>query len=95
SGLFLSIPQYVFLKERVELPDIATGKALLKELADKVNFGVPDKLDGLKWEFEDGWVQVRSSNTEPILRVFAEARTQVRARKLAREVVKHLKFRPG
>ncbi|MFH1011353.1 MAG: phosphoglucosamine mutase [bacterium] len=94
SELFASMPHYVFLKERIEFPDIATGKALLKELPGKVNFGVPNELDGLKWEFDDGWVQVRASNTEPILRVFAEARKQERARKLAREVVKHLRFRP-
>jgi phosphomannomutase len=43
-------------------------------------------LDGLRIDFADGWVHVRKSNTEPILRIFAEATTESSARELALKV---------
>ena len=91
SQLFGSFPCYEFVKERVEMPNLSEAHARLQALPDKISFGEPDRLDGLKWQFEDGWVQARSSNTEPIIRVFAEARTRKRARQLAGELVRHLK----
>lgn len=91
SQLFASLPRYHFVKERVELTDLSVAREQLQKLADKVAFGAPDRLDGLKWHFEDAWVQARASNTEPIVRVFAEARTGERARRLAHELVQHLR----
>ncbi len=46
----------------------------------------PDTRDGLKVDFPDSWVQLRRSNTEPIVRIYAEARTVEAARKLVEEV---------
>jgi phosphomannomutase len=40
-------------------------------------------IDGLKLDFPDGWVHLRASNTEPIVRVYAEAGTKERAQELA------------
>jgi phosphomannomutase len=50
-------------------------------------FGPADTLDGLKWTQENSWVQVRASNTEPILRVFAEAPTREQAAELAGDIL--------
>ncbi|MEM1360001.1 MAG: phosphoglucosamine mutase, partial [Bacteroidota bacterium] len=41
-----------------------------------------NNIDGLKLDFPDGWVHLRSSNTEPIVRVYAEANSAARAREL-------------
>ncbi|MBU1937730.1 phosphoglucosamine mutase [bacterium] len=92
SQLFGSFPRYEFEKVRVEMPDLSEAHARLQALPGKINFGEPDRLDGLKWEFEDGWVQARPSNTEPIIRVFAEARTRKRARQLTEQIVRFLKL---
>ncbi len=43
--------------------------------------------DGLKLDFEDGWVHIRKSNTEPIVRVYSEAQTKERANELADEII--------
>jgi phosphomannomutase len=86
SELFAMMPRYVLVKQRIEFPDIATAKTRLEGLLGRVNLGAPDSLDGLKWSFDDSWVQVRASNTEPVLRLFAEARTRRKAEQLLAEV---------
>jgi phosphomannomutase len=48
-------------------------------------------LDGVKVDFEDSWVHLRKSNTEPIIRIIAEARTNEAAEELTRAVLKDLK----
>ncbi|MBN2712378.1 MAG: phosphoglucosamine mutase, partial [Planctomycetes bacterium] len=53
-------------------------EALANVKADHV-----DTRDGVKLDFEDGWVHVRASNTEPIVRVYSEARSKKRAAELA------------
>ncbi|MBK6765768.1 MAG: hypothetical protein IPG71_05360 [bacterium] len=52
--------------------------------------GEPDLLDGLKWRTSNGWIQARASNTEPIVRVFAEAPVRSEAERLANVVLNHL-----
>jgi phosphomannomutase len=91
SRFFATLPRYEFVKERVELTDLALANKRLEQLPDKVTFGTPNRLDGFKWDFEDAWVQARASNTEPIIRVFAEARRRERAEELVYEVVRHLR----
>jgi phosphomannomutase len=91
SKFFATLPRYEFVKERVELADLALAHKRLQQLPDKVAFGTPDRLDGFKWDFKDAWVQARASNTEPIIRVFAEARRRERAQELVHEIVRHLR----
>jgi phosphomannomutase len=52
------------------------SKAKIKELAAAYRDGRPDRTDGLTVEFEDWWFNVRPSNTEPLLRLNVEARTE-------------------
>jgi phosphomannomutase len=49
-----------------------------------------DKLDGVKVLFENSWVNIRKSNTEPIIRVMAEATTQKEAERLVLEAKRDL-----
>ncbi len=90
SELFASLPHYDFVKKRVEFPDREQARRQLEQLADRVDFGAPECLDGLKWNFDDSWVQARLSNTEPIIRVFAEALTRQRADDLVAKVTRCL-----
>ncbi len=55
-------------------------------LENHFTHATPNRTDGLKLDFPDGWVHLRKSNTEPIVRVYAEAATAARARELAGEV---------
>lgn len=75
------IPTYKMVKQKVDCTKRQLQpvlEALANEEADAV-----DTRDGVKLDFEDGWVHVRASNTEPIVRVYAEARTAKRATELA------------
>lgn len=72
AQLFRDLPQYVIVKEKVELENIAVDKVLFGLRKHWAGDDVDDR-DGLKRMLPDGWVQVRASNTEPILRIFTEA----------------------
>ena len=47
-------------------------------------------IDGVKIDFADGWVHLRKSNTEPIIRVYSEAATMEHANQLAQSVIKQV-----
>lgn len=76
-----SLPKYVILKNKltVEAPD-----AVLKTFADRHAAKKVSTIDGVKIDLEEGWIHVRKSNTEPIVRVYAEARSRQQAQSLAR-----------
>ena len=65
------------LDPRLDLPEALSAMEALYPEVRQTN------IDGLKLDFPDGWVHLRGSNTEPIVRVYAEAATQDRARELA------------
>ena len=75
------IGNYSFIKKKYQVTDIDLDKieALLKE---KFPDGKLNNSDGLRLDFDDSWVLIRKSNTEPIVRVFAEAKSEQRALEL-------------
>jgi phosphomannomutase len=89
SQLKATYPQYAIAKNRIELAD----KALIDRILDalKVRYAAEDvnTIDGVKISFESErkWVHLRRSNTEPIIRIYAEAPTQEGAEALAQEVI--------
>jgi phosphomannomutase len=89
SGLASEWPVYANAKERIPLgtldPSIAIGR-----LADIFSHEATDRLEGLKIIRDNGWVHVRASNTEPIIRCYAEARTHKEAQELADMIMKAL-----
>ena len=77
---------YEMVKDKIELdPELDLQEALsaMEALYPETPLS---NIDGLKLDFPDGWVHLRGSNTEPIVRVYAEAGTQERAQALAGEV---------
>lgn len=90
SELKATLPQYVIVKKKIEL-----GQAEPKEILDKLlekHAGEPvDQIDGLKFLKPQAWVQVRASNTEPIMRIMAEATTQAAAEELAEKYIDEIK----
>lgn len=82
SELADALPQYVIHKTKIALPPERV-EAALGELAAAFPEARPDRLDGLRLDWPDGaWLLVRPSNTEPIIRAIAEAKTAQRAREL-------------
>ena len=84
-----ALPQYAIVKKRIELSDPALIDRILSAMkahyaAERIN-----DIDGVKIDFEASrrWVHLRRSNTEPIIRIYAEAPTEAEAEALASEVV--------
>ncbi|HVP35360.1 MAG TPA: phosphoglucosamine mutase [Terriglobales bacterium] len=88
SELKESLPQYYIQKDKMKHPvnfENNLRKYLRKFRQAKIN-----KLDGVKIELENSWVNIRKSNTEPIIRVMAEAKSQKEAERLVSEAKKEL-----
>jgi len=83
SELRKTYTHYEMVKDKIQLtPDIDI-EALLARLEEKFKSEKTNTVDGLKIDFADGWVHLRKSNTEPIIRVYAEANSVARAQELA------------
>ena len=90
SELLKTYPAYTIAKNRIELSD----KSLIDKILDQMKsiYAKEDinDIDGVKisFEAERKWVHLRRSNTEPIIRVYAEAPTMDEAEKLADEIIR-------
>jgi phosphomannomutase len=89
SALKASLPQYEMVKLKVNIGDMQPDK-LLTAMAETYKDQPIDTLDGLKIDFNNSWVHLRKSNTEPIIRVIAEAQTEPEARALAERFMAEL-----
>ncbi|MBR1808729.1 MAG: phosphoglucosamine mutase [Paludibacteraceae bacterium] len=87
SRLKKEYPLYAISKNRIELtPDIDVD-ALLQKIKEHFNNERVNDIDGVKIDFKEGWVHLRKSNTEPIIRVYSEAATAEEADRLAKSVM--------
>jgi phosphomannomutase len=86
SELRASYPHYEMIKDKIALPQTMATETILEQLAHRFSGFEKDTIDGLKIYIDTGWVHLRASNTEPILRLYAEAETSENARKLADKV---------
>ena len=90
SALHDELPQYAMVKDKLPLPDISP-EHLLDTLAERYADEDLSTTDGLKIDFPDQWMHMRPSNTEPILRVYAEAATEEEARDLTERFKEELR----
>lgn len=86
SELAKSVPEYFNAKTKIpsKNPQATMERVILK--ASELGFKI-DTTDGIKMWYEDGWVLIRPSGTEPFFRIFAEAKKQLRAEELMHEGV--------
>ena len=87
SELRATYPNYFISKQRVELTPGIDVDAILDRVKQRFAGERVTDIDGVKIDFEDRWVHLRRSNTEPIIRVYAEAHTQAEADALGRELI--------
>jgi len=86
SALNAAVPDYVIVKSKVPIE----GRSVARMLP-RIERALPkprkkSARDGLKLEYDNGWVHVRPSGTEPIIRIFAEARTEEQARQWVEQI---------
>lgn len=87
SELKSSYPRYFMSKQKVELtPDINTD-ALLSKVKERFSDQEVTDIDGVKIDFPDKWVHLRKSNTEPIIRVYSEARSEQEAEEIGKKII--------
>ena len=86
SALRRRIPGYVMIKDRIE-GSAEQGFSLIGRLRKKYEGeGTASLIDGLKVDFRNHWIHVRPSNTEPVIRVIAEAKTAAAAKAAIRRL---------
>lgn len=83
SELKKSYPDYTIVKDKIQLTPEIDVDHLLAETAKVYASEKLNTVDGLKIDFDNGWIHMRKSNTEPIIRVYSEAKTAADAQALA------------
>ncbi len=83
SELKKQYPAYAIAKSKIELTPEIDVDAILAAVKQKYADETITDIDGVKIDFEDSWVHLRKSNTEPIIRIYSEAHTMEEAEKLA------------
>ncbi|WP_445384969.1 phosphoglucosamine mutase [Robiginitalea sp. IMCC44478] len=84
-------PQYFMSKKKIELTPGLDVDALLKKVEEAYSQERLTTIDGVKIDFEDSWVHLRKSNTEPIVRIYTEAQSQKAADDLANRLINEIK----
>jgi phosphomannomutase len=92
AELRASYPQYYMSKNKIELTPQIDVDAILIAMTEKYKNENISTIDGVKIDFPQNWVHLRKSNTEPIIRIYTEAATQVEADNLALRIIDEIKF---
>ena len=79
-------PNYVISKNKIQLEDGMDVKAIIEKIKDKYKQYPQNTIDGLRIDIEEDWVHLRSSNTEPIIRIYAESSTEKTANNIAKKM---------
>lgn len=90
TALKASYPQYAMSKNKIQLTPDMDVDAVMAHAAETYRNEEVNLVDGVKIDFADGWVHLRKSNTEPIIRVYAEAKTAAKANELALAVMDNI-----
>ena len=91
SELKASYPPYFMSKQKIQLTPGLDVDALLEKMAAKYANEDVSTVDGVKVDFENHWVHLRKSNTEPIIRIYTEASTQAEADQVANNMIATIK----
>ena len=83
-------PDYFISKNKITLENNVDVKEIFQKIKDKYKNNPINTEDGLKIEFGNDWVHLRTSNTEPILRIYSESNFETTADNIARKIMKDI-----
>jgi phosphomannomutase len=91
SILRSTYPDYFIAKKKIELTPEINIDMLMERIKDKYQKQPINTVDGVKIEFDKEWVHLRRSNTEPIIRIYAESQSETTAENLAEKLILDMK----
>lgn len=91
SMLRASYPNYFISKNKIELTPSINVDKVLESVKEKYSKQPINTVDGVKIEFDNEWVHLRKSNTEPIIRIYSESETMTTADNLANKIINDIK----
>ena len=91
SELRKSYPSYYMSKNKIELTPNLDVDDILQKIKVKYANEEVTTIDGVKIDFTEHWVHLRKSNTEPIIRIYTEAKSQKKADEVAEQMIKEIK----
>ncbi|PHN08494.1 phosphoglucosamine mutase [Flavilitoribacter nigricans] len=86
TELRATYPDYQMVKDKIQSPEGVDLNSILEKMHEQYREEDCNTIDGLKIDFPDSWVHLRRSNTEPIIRIYAEAPTLERAEALVGQI---------
>ena len=86
SSLLNTFPKYYMVKEKINLSISININKILNQIAEKYKKEKIDLVDGVRIDFIESWVQLRKSNTEPIIRIYSEAKSEEKSKNLISEL---------
>lgn len=87
SALRSTYPNYIISKNKIELPEGLDVPKIFAAIQEKYKSRPINTEDGLKIEFDTDWVHLRTSNTEPIIRIYAESGSETTANNIAQKII--------
>ncbi|WP_289041769.1 phosphoglucosamine mutase [uncultured Zobellia sp.] len=95
AELRASYPSYFMSKKKIQLTPGLDVDGILKAMAEKYKNEEISTIDGVKIDFAENWVHLRKSNTEPIIRIYTEAKSQSQADEVADRIIGEIKTVAG
>lgn len=84
-------PDYFISKNKIELDPSVDVKVVFEKISAKYTKHPINQEDGLKIEFDNDWVHLRTSNTEPIIRIYAESDLEAKASNIAQQLIRDIR----
>jgi phosphomannomutase len=85
-----SYPDYFISKNKIEMDGTTNLNVVFEKLKEKYKSNPMNTMDGLRIEFDNDWVHLRSSNTEPIIRIIAESNFETTANNIASKLIRDI-----
>lgn len=90
SGLRALYPTYMMSKNKAELQEGTDVDHILEKISEKYKKQPVNTIDGVKIDFDGDWVHLRKSNTEPIIRIYAESASLTTAENLTKKILQDI-----
>ncbi|MFT6747909.1 MAG: phosphomannomutase, partial [Glaciecola sp.] len=91
SELRKSYPNYFISKNKIQLTPEIDVDEVLAQMEKKYAHENVNTVDGVKIDFAEEWVHLRKSNTEPIIRIYSESKSEEKAEALAQQIIGDIK----